>query len=1033
MKNHCFTLGFGKTLLSVICILTLVLTLVMPSTVLFAEDLSVESVEAVNDSVVQSESVEENDTLNNHDTQNEEDPEFETDVDLPESVDKHINEPTTLLQPYAALDLMADHTINLSGSVGDGVGYTWSMTDKIIRFNTTANGNRYTLVQTGSTQNVLGIVVSTGVNTSITLNNVDLTTTNSPLQLLTTAELELILVGNNTLSATSGSSGNNGGVGVPFNALLTIRGSGSLKATGGNRGAGIGGTAGGSGGTITIIEGTIEATGGSYSAGIGGSDSGLAGTINIEGGVVTAIGGTSSAGIGGGEGRSGGTININSGIVTATGNSGGAGIGGGEGGSGGIGITINGGTVTATGSSGGAGIGGGEGGNGTSTNGIIINNGTVIATGSSAGAFMGGSSGAGIGGGDRGSGGTIIINCGTVSAKGGSLGGAGIGSGCRAASGNITISGGAVTATGPYGGAGIGGGYSGNGGNINIFGGNIIASGAYGAGIGGGRYGTGGSITVSNGIVTATESSGDGAGIGGGGGAAGGTTTIKGGTVTATAGESNLSRGAGIGGGNGSAGGTIIVEGSATVTAVGGGNGGAGIGGGSSKINDRATSIIIAGTANVVAYACSAATPAIDSYLGNQGSGHFVPAYLNTSYNSPVLLRVYADGGSTLTRTVQLPENYQSFAYTTGRTTAQYDYMYAYDSSAGSYMGRAERVYDLSPNVFSTLNASPTAIKLNPKSDVAPPSPVTRLAGANREATAALASQRAYPNTKPTSVVIASSANYPDALAASSLAGVINGPILLTTTSVLSQEARNELTRISPRTIYIVGGTASISAVAQSQISQALPSANIVRLGGSNRYETSELIANKVVELGGSSQQIFLVTGTNYPDALSASSVAAYKKIPIILTDSYTLSASAGSFIVNNQIKDVTILGGTAVVSQNVQNALGSLGVTTVLRASGADRYATALDFINKAVSKWQLNPTLVGVATGDNFPDALSGGPAIGNRGGLLVITKPNSLSTSASSPIEYFLGRVTSVEILGGTAVISTRVQTSIERLLV
>ena len=145
-------------------------------------------------------------------------------------------------------------------------------------------------------------------------------------------------------------------------------GSGSLKATGGKYGAGIGGGNYGSGENITITGGRVNATGGWGSAGIGGGNYGSGNygsgkNITIKGGTVTAKGGDCGAGIGGGDGGYGGygngkNITITDGTVTATGGIHGAGIGGGDSGIG-ENITITDGTVTATGGIYGAGIGGG--------------------------------------------------------------------------------------------------------------------------------------------------------------------------------------------------------------------------------------------------------------------------------------------------------------------------------------------------------------------------------------------------------------------------------------------------------------------------------------------------------------------------------------------------------------------------------------------------------------------------------------------------------------------------------------------------
>ena len=214
---------------------------------------------------------------------------------------------------------------------------------------------------------------------------------------------------------------------------------GSLTATGGKYGAGIGGGEGGNGEDITITGGTVNAASGD-GAGIGGGYKGNGKNITITGGTVNAASGDGAdidggAGIGGGEYGNGEDITITGGTVTATGGASSAGIGGDNGKN----ITITGGTVTATGGTAGAGIGGG-GDDGFYGNGedITITGGTVTATG---GVF-----GAGIGGGYGGVGKNITITGGTVTASG--CAGAGIGGGINGSGSNVTVSGAAqVTVT----------------------------------------------------------------------------------------------------------------------------------------------------------------------------------------------------------------------------------------------------------------------------------------------------------------------------------------------------------------------------------------------------------------------------------------------------------------------------------------------------------------------------------------------------------------------------------------------------------
>ena len=315
--------------------------------------------------------------------------------------------------------------------------------------------------------------------------------------------VEIELDGNNELKSGKGRAG----LEKTSTGTLTLKDdnkeAGSLTATGGYNGAGIGGGNGDGAENITITGGTVTATGGSSGAGIGGGREGKGENITITGG---------SSG-------SGENITINGGEVTASGGDNwddcGAGIGGGNGGVG-KNITITGGTVNAAGSYFDHGMGAGIGGGGNSSgNNITITGGTVNVTGGYGG-------GAGIGGGAEGGGGNnITIKGGTVTATGGGYrgnSGAGIGGGSSGSGKNITINGGTVNATGTDGGAGIGGGENGNGEDITINGGKVNASGAYGgAGIGGGVNGIGSKVTVSGAAqvtATATGSGPDWSGVG---------------------------------------------------------------------------------------------------------------------------------------------------------------------------------------------------------------------------------------------------------------------------------------------------------------------------------------------------------------------------------------------------------------------------------------------------------------------------------------------------------------------------------------
>ena len=226
---------------------------------------------------------------------------------------------------------------------------------------------------------------------------------------------------------------------------------GSLEATGGFKGAGIG-SAGSNDAQVKITGGNITATSDDWGAGIGSGSYGT-GTVEITGGEINATGGYLGAGIGGGCNGSG-NVTISGGTITAAGGDGAAGIGGGY---------YNGATVTITGDAViknasttvyGAGIGGGNGYDGD----VTISGNAKIEN------ATGGYGAAGIGGGafsspDKIGNGNVVIkdNAKIDNVQGGAYG-AGIGGGIYGLS-NVTIEGNTkVNATGGAGGAAIGGG-----------------------------------------------------------------------------------------------------------------------------------------------------------------------------------------------------------------------------------------------------------------------------------------------------------------------------------------------------------------------------------------------------------------------------------------------------------------------------------------------------------------------------------------------------------------------------------------------
>jgi len=254
---------------------------------------------------------------------------------------------------------------------------------------TIAASDAIVITQTNSgTPTANAITVGSGT-AGITIQQVNISVSSgSAFSISSGATVNMMLSGANTLKTSDYYAG----LHVPYGATLTInKGTSdtddSLTATGGDKGAGIGGRYNRHGGTVKINGGTVNATGGNYGAGIGGGAGGNGGTVTINGGEVTAKGGSCGAGIGGGYNGDGGTVKIYGGTVNATGGDNATGIGGSDVGDGGT-VDIYSGTVNATGGDNSAGIGcGSNGGDGITLN---IYGGTVNATAGNYGTGIGG-------------------------------------------------------------------------------------------------------------------------------------------------------------------------------------------------------------------------------------------------------------------------------------------------------------------------------------------------------------------------------------------------------------------------------------------------------------------------------------------------------------------------------------------------------------------------------------------------------------------------------------------------------------------
>jgi hypothetical protein len=138
--------------------------------------------------------------------------------------------------------------------------------------------------------------------------------------------------------------------------------------------------------------------------------------------------------------------------------------------------------------------------------------------------------------------------------------------------------------------------------------------------------------------------------------------------------------------------------------------------------------------------------------------------------------------------------------------------------------------------------------------------------------------------------VIATGADFPDAMAGGPVAHALGGPLLLVPRDRVPPGIATELERLAPRRVIIAGGTSVVSAPVVSRVG-ALVGRAPQRVAGPDRYATAARMAAVLAELGPIGG-VVVATGLGYPDGLAAAASAARWPAPILLT---SLAASRGS------------------------------------------------------------------------------------------------------------------------------------------
>jgi Tol biopolymer transport system component/putative cell wall-binding protein len=274
-----------------------------------------------------------------------------------------------------------------------------------------------------------------------------------------------------------------------------------------------------------------------------------------------------------------------------------------------------------------------------------------------------------------------------------------------------------------------------------------------------------------------------------------------------------------------------------------------------------------------------------------------------------------------------------------------------------------------------------------------------RLGGPDRIDTANLVSQDSFPgNGSAAAVVLARFDLFPDALAATPLAVAKHGPLLLTPSDHLDSRTKAETQRVLPSggTVYLIGQTIALSGAVANELTAA--GYNVQRLGGPTRFETATTVADQGL---GNPSTLFIATGLDFADALAGGAAAPPATAAVVLSYGSTHHPSTDAYLAAHPSDTLYALGGPAATAYPAASGI-----------VGADRYETS----TKVASKFFVAPTAAGIARGDVFADALSGGAHISPKNGPMLVVQSHALPPVVANYLQANKATICTAYIYGG-----------------
>lgn len=304
-----------------------------------------------------------------------------------------------------------------------------------------------------------------------------------------------------------------------------------------------------------------------------------------------------------------------------------------------------------------------------------------------------------------------------------------------------------------------------------------------------------------------------------------------------------------------------------------------------------------------------------------------------------------------------------------------------------------------------------------------------RLEGEDRYATAAAIATATFDTSR--FATLARGEDFPDALAASTAAGFYGGPLLLTPREHLHPAALAAMRQLGVTNVTLVGGTNALSTQVETELRDA--GMQTVRYAGADRFETAYYVFGSctfecVYGPVEGKRTALIASGYSFADALAAAPIAYRLPLPVLLVTKDTVPEPTARALQQETagqraIEKVLLLGGTDVVSAQVEQRIQSMGVI-VERIAGATRQETATRIADFERTRLNWIVTHVNLARGDAFPDALAGGPHAGSEAAPVLLTDPNALSPETRAFLRANAATIGEIDVFGDASAVSEAV---------